>query len=542
MARQFLTNLNLNRNELQNARIQNLANDPSGGVEGQVYYNSAAHEIRVFNGTEWEAVGLNGVTATAAEINILDGATLSTSELNILDGATVTFSELNILDGATLDVNELNILDGATITATELNVLDGVIVSTAELNHLLDVTSNVQDQLDTKAPIESPTFTGTVTVPTSVVFEGVTADDNETTLTVADPTADRTITLPDNSGTVILNTNTVNELAAPVADFSLNNNRITGLAAPVADDDAATKGYVDALSEGLNIHAAAHAIAVATLETITGGTVTYDNGVDGVGATLTLSTALVAGDIDGDLDVVTGDRVIIAGQTNSAHNGVYVLTSDTVLTRASDFDTPTEMAGGDFIFVTHGTGYADTGWVMSERVTTVGTDPVPFIQFSGAGSYVGGAGLTLSGNTFDVVGTANRITVNPNSVDIASTYAGQSSITTVGTVSTGTWEATDVAVAHGGTGASTAAGARANLGATTKYTESNAELTPSSGAATWIVTHSLSTKMVLVQLFDTATGETVEVDVARTDVDTVTLSWVAAGVVTTGSYQVVIIG
>jgi hypothetical protein len=79
---------------------------------------------------------LSEITATAAEINTLDGITATTAELNTLDGITATASELNILDGA-------------TITTTELNYVDGV-------------TSSIQTQINTKAPIESPTFTGTV--------------------------------------------------------------------------------------------------------------------------------------------------------------------------------------------------------------------------------------------------------------------------------------------------------------------------------------------------------------------------------------------
>ena len=187
-------------------------------------------------------------------------------------------------------------------------------------------------------------------------------------------------------------------------DLLMDGNQISGLAAPTQADHAATKSYVDAVSEGLHVHEQVHAIATTPLATITGGTVTYNNGTSGVGATLTLSTALdlAGGDLDGDEDIIVTDRVLITGEANAAHNGVYVITSTTVLTRSSDFDTPAEMAGGDFIFVTHGTNYADTGWVLSEPVTAVGTDSVVFIQFSGAGTYLAGNGLNLDGNTFSI--------------------------------------------------------------------------------------------------------------------------------------------
>ena len=74
-------------------------------------------------------------------------------------------------------------------------------------------------------------------------------------------------------------------------------------------------------------------------------------------------------------------------------------------------------------------------------------------------SQVGGTlDLTLTGNTFDVVGTANRITVGADSIDIASNYAGQNTITTLGTVTTGTWNASVIGVPYGGTGAATLTG------------------------------------------------------------------------------------
>jgi hypothetical protein len=108
------------------------------------------------------------LTATATELNVLDGITSSTAELNILDGVTSTAAELNLLDGVTATTAELNILDGVTSSASELNILDGATLSTTELNYVDGVTSAIQTQMDAKAPLESPTFTGTVVLPSTV--------------------------------------------------------------------------------------------------------------------------------------------------------------------------------------------------------------------------------------------------------------------------------------------------------------------------------------------------------------------------------------
>ena len=128
--------------------------------------------------------------------------------------------------------------------------------------------------------------------------------------------------------------------------------------------------------------------------------VAYDNGASGVGATLTISGTTIT-TIDG-ITMTAGDRIVIKNQATSAHNGIYTYTSTTVLTRATDFDTPTEMAGGDFIFIQQGTTLNDTGFVMTDPVVTVGTSDVTFVQFSGAGSFTAGAGLTLTGTEFSV--------------------------------------------------------------------------------------------------------------------------------------------
>jgi hypothetical protein len=465
MARQFLTGLNLNKNELLNARIQNLANDPSSPVLGQIYFNTGANEMRVYNGTTFEAVGLNGVTADAAEINILDGATLTTTELNYVDG----------------------------------------------------VTSGIQGQLDAKAPINNPVFTGTVSLVTDLVFEGATANDFETTVTATDPTADRTITLPDATGTVILSTNTVNSLTAPSSSFSMNSQKIVSLADPVDPQDAATKAYVDAARSGLDVKASVRAATTAEI------TLSGEQTIDGV-------------------SVVAGNRVLVKNQGTGSENGIYVA-SASGWSRADDANSSAEVTAGMFTFVSEGTANSDSGWVLTTNDTiTLGTTALVFAQFSGAGQITAGAGLTKTGNTIDAVGTADRITVNADSIDIASTYAGQSTIATVGTITTGTWQATDVGVAHGGTGASDAAGAKTNLGFMTRVAANNTLLVPSSGIVTWAVTHSLGTKDITVQIYDLANDTDVEVDVVRTSTSVVTLSWVASANVAADSYRVVIVG
>jgi hypothetical protein len=251
-----------------------------------------------------------------------------------------------------------------------------------------------------------------------------------------------TITSTDTNGDIILSPNGTGKV-------DVSGSIITGLNEPVNATDAATKNYVDTVAEGLHVHEAAHCATTNTLAVLSGGTVTYNNGTSGVGATLTLSAGLSA--IDGHT-LVNGDRILVKNQATQAHNGMYVRTSATVLTRASDFDTAAEIGGGDFTFVENGTTYGNTGWVQTVEVLTVGTDNIIWQQFSGTGTFTAGSGLTIAGTEFNVGGTADRITVNPDSIDIASTYVGQSTITTLGTIGTGVWQGTIIAGEYGGTG------------------------------------------------------------------------------------------
>jgi hypothetical protein len=186
-----------------------------------------------------------------------------------------------------------------------------------------------------------------------------------------------------------------------IASQNSNSVSITGGSIAVTADpanalDVATKQYVDAAVSNLHIHDSVAAATTAALS----GTVTYDNGTSGVGATLTLGTALTT--LDG-YSLVNGDRILVKNQATSAHNGIYTwATGGTVLTRATNADQTVELNGGDFFFVVHGTVNGDTGWVITASVTTIGTSDVTFAQFSGAGTYTAGTGLSLVGTQFSI--------------------------------------------------------------------------------------------------------------------------------------------
>ena len=225
-------------------------------------------------------------------------------------------------------------------------------------------------------------------------------------------------------------TNRLDQMAAPTGAVSLNSQKITGLADPTADADAANKGYVDGVAQGLDVKDS----VVAT---------TTANG--------TLSTAFANGQSIDGVTLQTGDRILIKNQTTASQNGIYNVNASGAPSRTTDMGTGSNAAGA-FVFVEQGTVNAENGFTCTSDTgsAVVGTNNLTFAQFSGAGQIIAGDGLDKSGNTLSVDLKANGGLVI-ESTEIA-VKLDASSIT--GTL----------AIGDGGTGATTASAALTALG------------------------------------------------------------------------------
>lgn len=438
---------------------------------------------------------------------------------------------------------------------------------------------------------------------------------------------------------------------------------------PTDANHAATKAYVDAARSGLDVKASVRAATTGPIN---------------------LANQLEAGDvIDTTVTLVAGDRVLVKDQSTASENGIYVVASSGMPTRAADAngtaDTGT-VSGGTFTFVEEGTTNGDAGYVVSSNGTiNVGVDAMLWVQFSGTGQITAGDGMSKDGSILNVndddvtiyvdgnddlavksSATAGQVLLSQGSgtaawgaldladgdavtgalpiehggtnsttaadarvaldleigVDVqaydaelaalagltsaanklpyftgsgsasvadftsaardllddadssamrdtlgltigtnvqaysavlaavsASTYLGDDSITTLGTITTGTWNGTTIAIANGGTAATSAADARTNLAATTSGTTSTPVLARiakqgntahSGGVSTTTVTHNFGTTDVIVQVYQVSTGETVIADVVRTNGNTVTVT--INGAVDTNDFTIVVTG
>jgi len=275
---------------------------------------------------------------------------------------------------------------------------------------------------------------------------------------------------PDQSGLHITNStidSTTIGATTPSTGVFSNVATTTGTisTAPSANTDIVNKQYVDAVAQGLNPK---QAVKCATTADIT---------LSGLQTIDTYTT-------------LAGDRVLVKNQSTQSQNGIYIAGSST-WTRATDMDVWSEVPGA-YTVILNGFANINTGWVSnSADIGTINVTAITFVQFSGTGTYYAGTGLSLAANTFSITDTgvtaatkgsaSKTVTATVNAqgqltsltdqdiaiagtqitsgtIDSARLSGSYTGITGVGTVSTGTWNATTVDVAYGGTGATTLTG------------------------------------------------------------------------------------
>lgn len=238
----------------------------------------------------------------------------------------------------------------------------------------------------------------------------------------------------------------------------VGTSRITNVATPSDAFDAVNKQYVDEVAQGLKALPAAWGATTADLDA------TYADGPDagnpGVGSTLTATTNVAFPQVDGIETWEIGKNILVKDQTIASQNGSYVITdmgetgvSPWVLTRCDFCDEPDEVQGA-YEFVTYGIVNGGTGWVLTVAngaTIVIGTTPLIWVQFSGAGTFLAGDGLDLNGTVFSV-NTGTGLEIVGDNVQIDSAYIGQTSITTLGTVTTGEWQGSIIGATYGGTG------------------------------------------------------------------------------------------
>ena len=322
--------------------------------------------------------GLISATSTitsAANViggNLLTGGLISatstiTSAANVIGGNITTAGQVT----ATANITGGNLLTGGLISAT------GTITSAANVTGANITTAGLI------------TATGNINTAASLNLDGNIVDSGALTITTT-------------SGDITLNAS---------GNISAGTNYINNVVNPIQDQDAATKIYVDNLvTTSISFHEAVVVATTANLASTTGGTITYaqPNGAsNGIGATLTTTGSFNL--IDTANVQSANTRILVKNEANAAHNGIYVWSNATVITRSSDGDTPGvgnafALGLNDYFFTTGGNVNKGTAFVIDEPTTAIvfGTSNIGFAIFSQSQVYSANtsAGISLVGTVF----------------------------------------------------------------------------------------------------------------------------------------------
>ncbi|NBW68496.1 MAG: hypothetical protein EBR47_07395 [Betaproteobacteria bacterium] len=555
----FLTNLDLQKNELQNAAIQNLATDPASPVQGQIYYNTVSDAVKVYDGAAWVTLATGGGTVTSVTASSpLASSGGNTPNITIQDASTVQKGAVQLTDSTSSTSTSTAATPNSVKTAydtaaAKANPSDVTYIGTTSValnrssaNLALTGISSVTMPGSTSgtAQIIPSAVAGTGTVITLPATTGTVAlTGNKLSVFAATSSSELAGVISDETGTgalVFANSPTLvtPTLGTPASATLTNATGLpistgvsglgTGVATFLATPSSANlaSAVTDETGSGALVFANTPTLVTPNIGAATGTSLTLSGDLTVNGTTTTINSTTVSVD---DKNIELGS---VATPTDLTADGGGITLKGTTDKTFNWVDATDAWTSSEHINIATGKAYYINGTsvlnsttlgsgVTGSSLTSVGTIGTGTWQGTAVGISYGGTGATSASAARTALGLAIGTDVQAYNSTLAAvaggTYTGDNDIATVGTITSGTWQGTAIASTYGGA-------LRYNTSATWTAGEAKA------------ITHSLGTKSVVVAIYDSS-DNAVFADVVTTSTSVVTITISLAG-----TYRVVVIG
>jgi hypothetical protein len=567
MAQKFVTNIDLNQNQLIKGTFEVLSTDPNTNLfDGRMIFNSTEGTIKVYDVTAsaWRKM-ITGVSSAGSQ-----SSALTINESNGL--ISITPNLATSASAGLMSASDYSKLYDATseATANKLVIRDGnsqaKFGTPTDANHAATkaYVDAARSGLDVKASVRAAT-----TAPV-LIASGLEAGDaiDAVTLVAGDRVLVKDQSTASENGIYVVQASGA-AVRATDANGTVDTGTVSGGTFTFVEEgtDNGDAGYVVSSNGTINVGVD----AMNWVQFSGTGQITAGEGMSKLGNTLNVNDDDVTIYVDGNDDLAVKSSAT-AGQVLRS------MGSGTAQWGALDLDD-SDAVTGTLAIANGGTNASDAGTARTNLGLAIGTDvqaydtelaalagltsaanKLPYFTGSGSAALTDltsdARGLLDDASYADMrttLGLAIGTDVQAYNASLASisasTYVGDDSITTLGTITTGTWNGSTIAIANGGTAATTASAARTNLAATTSGTVSTPVLARiakqgntahSGGVSATTVTHNFGTTDVIVQVYQVSTGETVIADVVRTNSNTVTVT--INGMVDTNEYTIVVTG
>ena len=333
-----------------------------GATTGQIRYNTDTARFEGYYAGSWQTFGIGDGTVTS-----VSGTTNQINVSNVGSIATVAFTP-----NPTIPVSGGIVIPVGTTAQRTASPTNGILRYNTTIAQFEAYTNSAWSVLSTASTGVTSIATGTGLTGGPITSTGTISIANTAVTAAAYGSSYQVPTFTVNAqGQLTLASNTT------IDAVTLTTGSIT--TTPSGANDIANKSYVDSVAQGLDAKASC---VVATTANIT---LSGEQTIDGV--------------------TTSSSRVLVKNQGTSSQNGIYVSSSG-AWTRALDMDIWAEVPNA-FTFIETGSTLADTGWVCTaNQGGTIGVTAMPWTQFSGAGTYTAGTGLTLTGTQFSITNTA----------------------------------------------------------------------------------------------------------------------------------------